>query len=108
MTRRIETATRRSWRHALSRTRAFSEYLLYGNFVRRSAQQLATHEKVTQSLACAYWDAAPLDVADLKATLDAAPAREVAICVASFSDTPLAMIRSAVGLGEAPEHLRAA
>jgi hypothetical protein len=59
MTGRIETATRRSWRHELSRTPAFSEYLLYGNFARRSAQQLATHEKVAQSLACAYWTPLP-------------------------------------------------
>lgn len=98
MTRAIEAATGVDWFLALCRTRSFSEYLLYGNFVRRSPRHRAAHELVTQSLAVAYWDAAPLGRAELAELIARAPSSKVALCVESFSRTPIAAIRDVAGL----------
>jgi hypothetical protein len=100
MAKTIEATTGVEWQLALCRTRTFSEYLLYGHFVRSSPRHRAAHELVPQSLAVAYWSKAPLDRAGLKALLDRAPSSKVSLCVESFSDTPLEAIREAVGLGQ--------
>ena len=94
----IETACRRSWPEALCRTRPFSEYLLYGCFVRSSAAHASAHEVTTRSLACAYWDDAPLSAATLAAMVRSAPDANVALCIHSFSSTLVSTIREAVGL----------
>jgi hypothetical protein len=98
MTRAIERATGKSWAQALCNTRAFSEYLLYGNFVRKSARHLSAHAITTESLANAYWDAAPLDSTAITAMLDDMAEPKVALCIQSFSHTPVSTIREAVGL----------
>jgi len=98
MTCAIERATGKNWVHALCSTRAFSEYLLYGNFVRRSPQHLAAHRITTDSLANIYWDYAPLDAAAVIAMVDDASQSEVALCVQSYSRTPISIIRDATGL----------
>lgn len=103
MTRAIEAATGKDWFLALCQTRAFSEYLLYGHFVRNSQLHSAAHALVTQSLAVAYWDEAPLDRAAVTALIDDAPTSKVALCVESFSHTPISAIRDAVGLVAAAE-----
>ena len=98
MTRAIEAATGVDWFLALCRTRSFSEYLLYGHFVRNSPTHRATHEIVTQSLAVAYWDAEPLDRARLAELVGRAPTSKIALCVESFSRTPIEAIRDVAGL----------
>ena len=100
MTRAIERATGMEWAQALCKTRAFSEYLLYGHFVRNSPAHLAGHELTGESIAVAYWDAAPLDAAAIRSLLDAAPGSKAALSVASFSGTPMSAIREAAGLSQ--------
>ncbi len=99
--RAIEAATGKSWQEALCKTRALSEYLLYGHLVRGSRAHSATHEVVTESLACAHWDDAPLDARAVAEMIEQAPMTKVALCIESFSNTPVAIIREAVGLREA-------
>lgn len=98
MTSRIEAVTKKSWAHALCSTRDFSEYLLYGYFVRNSPRHLAMHEVTTESLANAYWDDSPLNAAAVVAMLQNTPPTKVALCIESFSRTPVSIIRNAVGL----------
>jgi len=98
MTRAIESTTEKSWAHALCSTRCFSEYLLYGHFVRNSQRHLAQHEITTKSLANAYWDDVPLDSAAVVAMVNNTTGSKVALCIESFSRTPVSIIRDAVGL----------
>jgi hypothetical protein len=98
MTLAIEEAAQRSWPEALCRTRPFSEYLLYGRFVRSSAAHANAHEITTKSLACAHWDSAPLGAEALAARVKSAPESNVALCIESFSSTPMSAIREAVDL----------
>jgi hypothetical protein len=98
MIRAIERATGRTWAAALCRTRAFSEYLLYGHFVQRSPRHLAAHAVTTDSCASAYWDETPLSSATLAAMVGRAPPSKVALCIESFSHTPVSLIRGVAGL----------
>ena len=102
MTRAIEGVTNKAWAHALCRTRDFSEYLLYGHFVRNSQRHLPHHEIITESLANAYWGYVPLDSPALTAMVNSTPDSKVALCIESFSRTPVSIIRDAVGLHGAP------
>lgn len=102
MTRAIEGVTNNTWAHALCRTRGFSEYLLYGHFVRNSPQHLAHHKIITESLASAYWGYVPLDSPALTAMVNNTPDSKVALCIESFSLTPVSIIRAAVGLRRRP------
>jgi hypothetical protein len=114
MANAIERATGLSWPLALCRTRAFSEYLLYGHFARHTPEQRAGHQATTDSLAISYWSDAPLDAATVTAMIASAAPSKVALSVPSFSHTPVAMIRAAAGLSAravnrgAPEKLHAA
>ena len=56
MTDAIKSATGLSWALALCRKKKFSEYLLYGNFVANSPEQLATHRVTEDSIAVSHWD----------------------------------------------------
>jgi hypothetical protein len=98
----IERTTAMSWALALCKTRAFSEYLLYGQFVRTSPRHAARHTVTTESLANAYWDGTPLDAAAVTAMVDSMTDPKVALCIESFSGTPVATIRDAIGLTERP------
>jgi hypothetical protein len=100
MTSTIERVTGKSWAHALCSTRDFSEYLLYGHFVRNSPPHLAAHELTTKSLANAYWDDTPLNAAAVKAMFDTMTESQVALCIESFSHTPVSIIRDVVALPE--------
>ena len=100
MTTAIERATGMDWALALCKTRAFSEYLLYGQFVRMTPRHAASHQIVTESLANAHWEHAPLDLAGIIALIDGMTERQVALCIESFSGTSITTIRDAVGLSE--------
>lgn len=101
MTRAIEAATGGNWQAALCRTRQFSEYILYGRFVAGSPVHAATHEATEEGLAEAHWDADALDAANVNAMVAQAPESKVALCIESFSNTSVEIIREAVGLAAA-------
>ena len=94
----IEQATGKDWALALCKTRAFSEYLLYGHFVVRSRHAM-THVATQGGPASAYWDDAPLTLAELREMVAVMPASKVALCIESFSRTPVALIREVAGFG---------
>jgi hypothetical protein len=98
MTHAIERVAGTGWVQALCRTRAFSEYLLYGHFVRNSPLHASKHAITTQSLASAYWGEAPLGAAAVAALVRDAPEPKVALCIESYSNTPVSIIRNAVNL----------
>jgi len=100
MTRAIERATGRDWVHALCSTRDFSEYLLYGHFVRSSLEHLAMHKITTESLANTYWEGAPLDTAAVTAMVNSTSALKVVLCIQSFTRTPVSIIRDVVRLSQ--------
>jgi hypothetical protein len=98
MTRAIEHAAGKTWAHALCSARDFSEYLLYGHFVLNSPRHLAMHEITTTSVASSYWDENPLDATAIAAMVDNMLQSQVALCIESYSHTPVSTIRDAVGL----------
>jgi hypothetical protein len=51
-------------------------------------------------LANAYWDDTPLNAAAVKAMLETMTESQVALCIESFSHTPVSIIRDVVGLQE--------
>jgi hypothetical protein len=100
MTATIESVTGTPWAVALGKTRSFSEYILYGYFVGQSPTHRAMHRLTTQSLATSYWEGEQLDEKALTAMVDGSPADVVALCVESFSSTPVSLIRQVVGLAD--------
>jgi len=93
MVERIETVTGRAWQEALCRNRGFSEYLLYGSYVRSDAEARAKHAFTEKSFSVNYWDDRPLDAAALRALLLTETPNCVALGVQSFSGTPVETIR---------------
>lgn len=114
MTRAIARATGVSWPLALCRVRHFSEYLLYGQYVRNCPERFAEHEVTTQSRATSYWEGHALDSAAIKQMVAQGENSTVALAVQSYSNTSVSVIRKAVGLlrdedsAGSPEPLRAA
>jgi hypothetical protein len=98
MTSAIERISRKSWVAALCGTRSFSEYLLYGHFVRHSRQHSSSHQILSDGPSAGYWEKAPLSLAQLRAVVDTLPRSKVALCVESFSETPVSLIREVAGL----------
>jgi hypothetical protein len=103
MTRAIEKATGASWQEALCKTRSFSEYLLYGHFVRAARTHAGRHREATESPVHAYWDEKPLDGEEIAAMIRVAAPQKVALCIESFSRTPVSQIRDVVGLSRSHE-----
>ena len=100
MTATIEAVTGTPWAVALGKVRSFSEYILYGYFVGQSPTHRATHRFTTQSLATSHWDDDQLDEKALIAMVDKSSADVVALCIESFSSTPVSLIRKVVGLAD--------
>ena len=98
LTQTIEKARKTPWMVALCRARSFSEYLLYGHFVHQSQIHSISHEQTTESRAISHWGDNPLDHTALTAMIEGAQTPAVALCVASFSLTPVPLIRDVVGL----------
>ena len=99
---RIETTNGMSWTEALCRVREFSEYLLYGSFVRHERTFSDAHVPVSDTPCVSYWDDSTLGEAELAQLLSGAGPDDVAFSIASFSGTPVAAIRAAL-----KEHERA-
>jgi hypothetical protein len=101
MVSRIETVTGRDWVEALCRTRDFSEYMLYGYFAESSVASAASHSPVAGTPCVSYWEAPRLDKAGLSRLFSRAGRDDVAFSVASFSLTPVDVIRAAIMENEA-------
>ncbi len=101
MIARIEEVAALEWMDALCRARDISEYMLYGYFARGNAAAAASHLPTTKKLCLSYWDAEALDRPALDRMLREAGEGYVAFSAASFSGTPVDLIRAALSdLGE--------
>jgi hypothetical protein len=96
MIERIEAATGSEWVEALCRARDISEYMLYGTFVQHSPRHMAGHVLTSSKHCLSYWGAEALDRAALEAMLRDAGNDYVAFSAASFSGTPVELIRSSL------------
>jgi hypothetical protein len=106
MIERIQQVTGLDWIDALCRARDISEYLLYGHFVRNTAPFMHDHRCTTRNLCLSYWDAAALDAPAVERMLRSAAGDHVAFSAASFSETPVERLRSALGqLAEAEKQV---
>jgi len=103
MVARIEEVTGRDWIEALCKTREFSEYMLYGYFVQNDAKFSGMHTPSPHTCCVSYWDHLKLDRSELNRLLGEADEKDVAFSAASFSGTPVEMIRAAI---EETRHLR--
>ncbi len=101
MVSRIESVTGRGWVEALCRTRDFSEYMLYGYFAESDAASAAVHAPIANTPCVSYWEAPRLDKAGLNRLFSRAGRDDVAFSVASFSLTPVDVIRAAIMENEA-------
>src|ERR1700759_35509 len=101
MVSRIEAFTGRGWVEALSRPRDFSEYMLYGYFAETDAASATSHSPVASTPCVSYWEAPRLDKAGLNRLFPRAHSDDVAFSVASFSLTPVEVIRAAIMENEA-------
>jgi hypothetical protein len=93
---KIEAVTNLHWIEALSQTREFSEYMLYGFFVQNDAASSAVHTAVPTTPCVSYWEQPTLNKDELKQLLQGANKHDVAFSVASFSGTPVETIRAAI------------
>lgn len=98
---RIEAVTGLEWMEALSKTREFSEYMLYGYFVLNDARFAARHTPTNATPCLSYWDDPSLSKDDLKQLLGRACKDDVAFSIASFSGTPVDTIRAAIAESDA-------
>jgi hypothetical protein len=101
MSEEIRLATGLDWRLALCRTRQFSEYMLYGQFIAHAPRFREQHQIVEKSLACTHWDEEQLDEAMIRALRDSAEPQMIALCIQSYSHTSVPDIRSAMQLAQA-------
>jgi hypothetical protein len=96
MAAKIEAVTNLHWVDALCRTREFSEYMLYGYFAQNDARFSGTHTLTRHTRCVSYWDQPRLDQHQLNQLLRRAGKDDVAFSVASFSGTPVQIIRAAI------------
>lgn len=96
MASRIEAISGKGWVEALCKTRDFSEYLLYGYFVRNDARFAAGHINTNRTICVSYWETPQLSKERLNALFRRAGKHDVACSITSFSGTPVEMIRAAV------------
>ncbi len=96
MAAKLEAVSGLDWVDALCRTREFSEYMLYGYFVQNHVRFAGQHSAVSRTGCVSYWDQPKLDKAELNRLLRGADRDDVAFSAASFSGTPVQMIRAAI------------
>jgi hypothetical protein len=101
MVAQIEKVTNLHWIEALCRTRAFSEYMLYGYFVQNNARFSSVHKPTSSTQCVSYWEQLKLNKDELNELLGRANKGDVAFSIASFSGTPVETIRAAVKEHEA-------
>jgi hypothetical protein len=84
------------WVEALCRVRDFSEYMLYGYFVRSVPLLMARHQLAMTEQCVSYWDEKALSRHEIESMLRVADGSQVAFSATAFSNTPLETIRSAL------------
>jgi hypothetical protein len=92
----IEDVSGLDWVEALCRTHGFSEYMLYGYFAQSDASLSGRHNLTSRTPCVSYWDQPKLGIGELLALLRRADKDDVAFSVASFSGTPVEIIRAAI------------
>jgi hypothetical protein len=103
LVRRIESVTGREWVEALCRERDVSEYMLYGYFVQTEPDLMRAHELAVTNRCVSYWGADALDEAEVEGMLSAADQGYVAFSAASFSGTPVQLVRSVLDRFAGPQ-----
>ena len=103
MTGRIEAASGLEWVEALCQARDISEYMLYGYFVLSNPGFSGQHRLTEEKLCVSYWDVDALDRPALERMLRSADESYVAFSAASFSGTPVPLIRSVLSMFAEPE-----
>lgn len=93
MTDAIQSATGVNWMVAMCRKKKFSEYLLYGHFVAGSPAHLAEHQLTEDSIVVSHWDDTSLDRSSIESMIRAASPDQAALCIQSYSLTPIEDIR---------------
>lgn len=96
MVERIEAVEQVDWIEALCRIREFSEYMLYGFFVKNDPRFATQHVSTRKTPCVSYWAEPKLSKDKLKALMQAADDDDVAFSVTSFSGTPVQMIRDVI------------
>jgi hypothetical protein len=96
MIRKIEVEAGRDWIETLCRVREFSEYMLYGYFVQSAAAFSQMHIPTDRTGCVSYWDPMELNKTGIVRYLSTAKSDDVAFSAASFSETPVEMIRDAI------------
>ena len=69
MASQIEAVTGLDWVEALCRTHGFSEYMLYGYFVRNEARLSGRHALTSRTPCVSYWDSPKLSPGELNQLL---------------------------------------
>jgi hypothetical protein len=106
MVSQIEAATNLHWIEALCRTREFSETMLYGTFVQNDARFSGAHSHSSSPQCVSYRDQPKLSKGELNQLLCGADKDDVAFSAASFSATPVQIIRAAIEENSAIQTLR--
>jgi hypothetical protein len=70
--------------------------MLYGYFVQSDAGLSGRHTLTSRTPCVSYWDPTKLNQGELNQLLRSADADDVAFSVASFSGTPVEIIRAAI------------
>jgi hypothetical protein len=96
MVSKIEAVSGLDWIEALCRTQEFSEYMLYGYFAQSDARFAGRHNLTSSTPCVSYWDSPSLGQGELNQLLRGADQHDVAFSVASFSGTPVEIIRAAI------------
>jgi hypothetical protein len=103
MLQQIERVTGREWADALCNTREFSEYMLYGYFLRSAPAHMAQHHASTQLPCLSYWERRMLDLPAIRSMIDGADDHHVAFSASSVSETPVPIIRAAFSVDAAKQ-----
>jgi Family of unknown function (DUF6492) len=88
-----EKVSGKHWAASIARGRQFSEYLIYGAFVAMNAGEAEHHWIDPESIASTTWFAHEMPAGGLGDLTDAMSDRQVALCVQSFIDVPVADMR---------------
>ena len=97
MVKQIEQKTSQEWSTALNRARDFSEYMLYGNFVAHSSEFFKKHRVIDAPYFKTHWTDQTLNEQEIKTIIENLKPNEVIIGIQSFSNTPVEIIRNALG-----------
>jgi Family of unknown function (DUF6492) len=97
--RRIEDRAELPLAAALGRASTMSEYQIYGAYVTRCIED-AGHFDSPDALSLTYWSGPALSPERARDFVRSLRADQIAVCVQSFTDTPVDVMRSLIRVGE--------